>query len=1365
MKLKNIGYLTQLLLIQISMLWPLLAHSTKNLSYVPGRLYNSEEGIDKSSLLKKSLSNKNTIMVLGPEVRSEDTLKNHTLRPVNDITSIPLMGKIMELKPLPPKINSINYGAKLPRVMHMLSESKLQDRKQIKILFFGQSIIAPPYVREAIEQDLRARFPEADLVIEHDAIGGFYAQRLVKTAHHMIYHRYPDLVVMHCYSGEYGEFEQIIKDIQTFTTAEILTWTHHVDNISEETDADREFGSQVRREIANQYNFEIAEVREEWKSYLALHNENKSDFLLSDQLHLNSDGGDLLGALLTRYFEDPEADVSTWEDRVKEYPVLSLSEIDEKFQGNWQTDGEGFKTSDSNSKLVYSFEGNRIDIGTMPINDLLGKATILIDGKKPSEHIGTWTISLPSKLQGYNRPGIMKVDLIDLPQKEDTWTLTVKEVSSDGKTFTFDVNSAEFGFQGSGDNNNVFISDNGQISIQPENFSLPHAATLGRLPEAPFNITWEVYNDGFDVWEPEKRTDGNIVDRYTLVKGITNSPHVLEIIPEGDGVIPVKELVVYRPLLGRENVTNLPPVINITAPSKNSEVINGSVLEIQTNASDVDGNVAKVEFFIDGNKIGESNQSPFSFNWEATLGDYTITAVATDNGGLQTTSQPVSISVDNENNQNTFLIEAENAFNVILDTLSQNIDVLAANSSSNNNVVSIFDIGDKISIPFTIEDPQAVAIKIQVRLRAGNQNTDDNYWPDGYEFSLNGDKIILEGINSSISDFTDNLGGSYWGTMESANLKTALEENSLTITSLQNFAAVDYISITLIESNGQDDLLPNVFAGNDIVVNLPVSSVLLNGEASDPDGGNINTSWLQVAGNNGLTIIEINQNSIKIEDLLEGEYIFRYTVIDDEGNEISDEVVVNVKNEDLQPEVNAGPDKEVVINNIDNFQLIGTGNDPDGGTIEFLWVQQSGPNVPTLQGVTTSTLEVSNIVEGTYVFTFSVTDDEGNTSNDEVTVIVSRQDLEPLADAGADIELSLNTTESFTLNGTGSDPDGGEVDYLWTVKSGPNEPSLEGEMSTTLEVSTILEGTYIFTFSVTDDEGNTTNDEVTVTVSKQDLNPLVDAGADLELSLNTAESFTLNGSGSDPDGGEVNYLWTVKSGPNEPSLDGETSATLEVSNIVEGTYVFVLSVTDDEGNTVSDEINVLVTNDAQNSGPSVNINFPTNNSLFEEGIDISVIAEATDLDGTIQGVSFYINDTLHQTLLESPYRFNWTNVTKGTYTIWAEATDDKGSKGVSQKIIVIIEEPLSLDDQAPQLDFVLFPNPINDKFKLEIDYKTKKNVEFKLVTIDGKIKKVFKKELIPNLPIEFDVSTEEKGVYLLLFELDGFINKIKFVKN
>ncbi|UOB18383.1 Ig-like domain-containing protein [Abyssalbus ytuae] len=88
------------------------------------------------------------------------------------------------------------------------------------------------------------------------------------------------------------------------------------------------------------------------------------------------------------------------------------------------------------------------------------------------------------------------------------------------------------------------------------------------------------------------------------------------------------------------------PSVSITSPSNNAGFTVGESILITANASDTDGNITNVEFYQNGVKIGEDASSPYEYTWSgASEGDYSLTAVATDNSGNSTTSTTVSITI------------------------------------------------------------------------------------------------------------------------------------------------------------------------------------------------------------------------------------------------------------------------------------------------------------------------------------------------------------------------------------------------------------------------------------------------------------------------------------------------------------------------------------------------------------------------------------------------------------------------------------------------------------------------------------------------------------------------------------------------
>lgn len=92
--------------------------------------------------------------------------------------------------------------------------------------------------------------------------------------------------------------------------------------------------------------------------------------------------------------------------------------------------------------------------------------------------------------------------------------------------------------------------------------------------------------------------------------------------------------------------SNQPPSVAMTAPTTGTRFVVGTTVTLQASASDPDGSVARVEFFRGSTSLGSVSGPPYTLSWSgAAAGDYSLTAVATDNAGARTTSAAVAISI------------------------------------------------------------------------------------------------------------------------------------------------------------------------------------------------------------------------------------------------------------------------------------------------------------------------------------------------------------------------------------------------------------------------------------------------------------------------------------------------------------------------------------------------------------------------------------------------------------------------------------------------------------------------------------------------------------------------------------------------
>ncbi|MEZ5034370.1 MAG: DNRLRE domain-containing protein [Chitinophagaceae bacterium] len=87
--------------------------------------------------------------------------------------------------------------------------------------------------------------------------------------------------------------------------------------------------------------------------------------------------------------------------------------------------------------------------------------------------------------------------------------------------------------------------------------------------------------------------------------------------------------------------------------------------------------------------------------------------------------------------------------------------------------------------------------------------------------------------------------------------------------------------------------------------------------------------------------------------------------------------------------------------------------------------------------------------------------------------------------------------------------------------------------------------------------------------------PIADAGQSQNVQLPNNFA-TLTGSGTSQNGAIVAYLWSLVSGPNIPAIESPGSPTTQISNLIEGAYVFQLMVIDEIGLTGVDKDTVTV---------------------------------------------------------------------------------------------------------------------------------------------------------------------------------------------
>jgi predicted esterase len=383
------------------------------------------------------------------------------------------------------------------------------------------------------------------------------------------------------------------------------------------------------------------------------------------------------------------------------------------------------------------------------------------------------------------------------------------------------------------------------------------------------------------------------------------------------------------------------------------------------------------------------------------------------------------------------------------------------------------------------------------------------------------------------------------------------------------------------------NVAPVASAGNAQTITLPNNSVNLSGSGSYDQDGTITTyAWSQVSGPGTASFVNAYASNTSVGGLIAGTYVFKLTVTDNGGLTHSSNVSITVNAQAApsnQPPVAAVSANQTITLPTNNVFLLGSGSyDPGGGYItNYAWTQESGPNTATTTVISTTNLDVKNLVAGTYVFKLTVTDNQGATGSatTQVTVNGSAAPAGPVANAGSNQTLTL-PTNSTSLNGSAST---GATSYAWTETSGPTQATITGWNTATPTVSNMVAGTYAFKLTVSNASGTTSSADVQVVVNNGtsvpgNQPPLANAGSNQTLTLPTNSTF-LYGSGSyDPGGGSITgYQWTQQSGPSNATITPISTTNVEVKDMIAGTYVFKLTCTDNQGATGSATVQVVVT--------------------------------------------------------------------------------------------------------------------------------------------------------------------------------------------
>ncbi|MBC7485717.1 MAG: T9SS type A sorting domain-containing protein [Cytophagaceae bacterium] len=264
--------------------------------------------------------------------------------------------------------------------------------------------------------------------------------------------------------------------------------------------------------------------------------------------------------------------------------------------------------------------------------------------------------------------------------------------------------------------------------------------------------------------------------------------------------------------------------------------------------------------------------------------------------------------------------------------------------------------------------------------------------------------------------------------------------------------------------------------------------------------------------------------------------------------------------------------------------------------------------------------------------------------------------------APANITISANATDDGSV---------AKVDFY-------NGTTLLGSDATSpysFTWTNVAAGSYTINAIATDNLGSvSTTANVAVTVSNVNQAPVVTITSPANnASFVAPASITINASATD-DGSvaKVDFY----NGTTLLGSDTTSPYSFTWTNVAAGNYTIRTIAIDNLGlASAAASVAVIVTNTS--TPPIVAITSPANNATFTAPASISITATASD-DGTVTKVEFYNGAIFLGSDTTNPYTFTWTNVTAGTYTINAKATDNSGNSSIAAVTVTVITPPATV---------------------------------------------------------------------------------------
>jgi hypothetical protein len=232
---------------------------------------------------------------------------------------------------------------------------------------------------------------------------------------------------------------------------------------------------------------------------------------------------------------------------------------------------------------------------------------------------------------------------------------------------------------------------------------------------------------------------------------------------------------------------------------------------------------------------------------------------------------------------------------------------------------------------------------------------------------------------------------------------------------------------------------------------------------------------------------------------------------------------------------------------------------------------------------------------------------------------------------------------------------GGTQPYLWEIVAGSLPTGLWLDAAGSITGTPVPEGPFAITVKAADVWGNSALQPLTLTVvGTADPVEILTAALDDGL-VGTPYAQALQAMG-----GSGAYVWTVTGGALPAGLSLAANGVLSGTPLEVFSGVVTLTAADaaDPGRSASQSYNLIVAG-PPNRLPTVTITSPTAGSVVQVGATLTLAAAATDPDGSIARIDFYVNGLPVGTAVAPATTVAWQVNTSGPHSVHAVAIDDE----------------------------------------------------------------------------------------------------------